>query len=399
MTTSTPVNVWSVGPSVYLPTLLFGIGQGAIAPVIALSARDLGASVATASLVVAAAGLGLVVGDIPAGALTARIGERRAMLLASGLASAALVACLTATAVWALALAIATTGLAAAVWALARQAYLSDVVPLHLRARALSTLGGCLRIGMFVGPFLGAAAMKVLGTNGAYWVHLVAAMLAAVVLLWLPAAEPLRPSEPGIVQASAPPTTLGVIRDHLPLLRTLGTGALLIGAVRASRQVAIPLWAQHVGLDAATTSLVFGLSGALDTLLFYPGGFVMDRFGRRWVAVPSMLILGIAHLLLPLAHDIGTVAGVAMLMGVGNGLGSGIIMTLGADSSPPIGRAQFLGAFRLCADLGNGAGPFLIAAVTTLSGLAPAIVMMGAVGFAGAAALNRWIPPPPFRRS
>jgi len=88
-----------------------------------------------------------------------------------------------------------------------------------------------------------------------------------------------------------------------------------------------------------------------------------------------------------------------MLMGVGNGLGSGIIMTLGADASPPIGRAQFLGAFRLCADLGNGAGPFLIAAVTTLSGLAPAILMMGAVGFAGAAALNRWIPPPPFRIS
>jgi len=272
VTTSAPVSLWSIGPSVYLPTLLFGIGQGAIAPVVALSARDLGASVATASLVVAAAGLGLVVGDIPAGALTARIGERRAMLLASGLASAALVACLTATAVWALALAIATTGLAAAVWALARQAYLSDVVPLHLRARALSTLGGCLRIGMFVGPFLGAAAMKVLGTNGAYWVHLVAALLAAVVLLWLPEAEQLRPSGPGTVRASAPPTTLGVIRDHLPILRTLGTGALLIGAVRASRQVAIPLWAQHVGLDAATTSLVFGLSGAVDTLLFYHPG-------------------------------------------------------------------------------------------------------------------------------
>jgi MFS family permease len=392
-----PVRLRSIGPSVYLPTLLYGIGQGAIAPVVALSARDLGASIATASLVVAAAGLGQVVGDIPAGALTARVGERRAMLLATGLAATALVVCLTATAVWALALAIAATGLAAAVWGLARQAYLSDVVPMHMRARALSTLGGCVRIGMFVGPFLSAAAMKLVGNSpaSAYWVHLIVALLAAAVLLRLPDAESLRPPPPGAVGAGATPTALGVIRDHLPLLRTLGTGALLVGAVRASRQAVIPLWAEHVGLDAASTSLVFGLSGAIDTLLFYPAGFVMDRFGRKWVAVPSMIILGIAHLLLPLADNIVLLAAVAMFMGLGNGLGSGIIMTLGADASPSIGRAQFLGAFRLCADAGNAAGPFLIAAVTTLSGLAPAILMMAAAGFAGAAALNRWIPPPP----
>jgi MFS family permease len=393
---SAPANAWSIKASIYLPTLLYGIGQGAIAPVVALSARDLGASIATASLVVAAGGLGQVIGDIPAGALTARIGERRAMLLASGLASAALVVCLTATAVWALTLAIAATGLAAAVWGLARQAYLSDVVPVRMRARALSTLGGCLRIGMFLGPFLSVVAMKVAGNSlsGAYWVHLIVALLAIVLLLRLPDVGSSRLPTSKADQAGAAPTTLRVVRDHLPLLRTLGTGAVLVGAVRASRQAVIPLWAQHVGLDAAATSLIFGLAGAVDTLLFYPAGSVMDRFGRKWVAVPSMLILGAAHLLLPLAQDLVMLSGVAMLMGVGNGMGSGIIMTLGADASPPVGRAQFLGAFRLCADAGNAGGPFLIAAVTTLSGLAPALLMMGAAGFAGAAALHRWIPSP-----
>ena len=65
-------------------------------------------------------------------------------------------------------------------------------------------------------------------------------------------------------------------------------------------------------------------------------------------------------------------------MGVGNGLGAGVIMTLGADASPPVGRAQFLGAFRLFADTGNGAGPLLLAGATALLGLAPAIVVMAA---------------------
>ena len=45
-----PFRLRSLVFSVYLPTLLFAIGQGAILPVIPLFARDLGASVAIASL-------------------------------------------------------------------------------------------------------------------------------------------------------------------------------------------------------------------------------------------------------------------------------------------------------------------------------------------------------------
>lgn len=385
-----PVSLWRIAPSVYLPALLYGIGQGAIAPVVALSARDLGASIAVASLVVAAAGVGQVIGDIPAGTLTSRIGERRAMLLATGLVSVALVACLVVPNVWGLALAIGATGLAGAVWGLARQAYLSEAVPLQMRGRALSTLGGVQRIGSFIGPFLGAFAMKFLGTDGAYWVHLVAAMIACVVLLSLPDLESVRrgrAANPVVVQS-----TRAVIREHLPVLRTLGLGALLVGAVRASRQVVIPLWAEHLGLDPQTTSIIFGVSGAVDMLLFYPAGSVMDRFGRKWVAVPSMFVLGLAHLLLPLTHSASTLTAVAVLMGIGNGLGAGVIMTLGADAAPPGARAQFLGAFRLCADTGICAGPLLIAAVTALTSLGPAVLVMGLTGWAAATAMNRWIP-------
>ncbi|GAB3945948.1 MFS transporter [Kribbella albertanoniae] len=390
-----PAALLKIAPSVYLPALLYGIGQGAIAPVIAVSATHLGASPAIAGVVVAAAGLGQVIGDVPAGALTSKIGERRAMLGATVLVSLALVGCLLAPTVWTLALAIGVTGLAGSVWGLARQAYLSEAVPIELRARALSTLGGVQRIGSFIGPFLGALAMRFLGTDGAYWVHLVGAVLACIVLVSVPDIESVRRAR-GSRPVSAQ-STVGVIREHLPVLRTLGTGALLVGAVRASRQVVVPLWALHIGLDAQTTSIIFGLSGAVDMLLFYPAGSVMDRLGRKWVAVPSMLVLGLAHLLLPLTHSTTTLTAVALLMGVGNGLGAGVIMTLGADASPPVGRAQFLGAFRLFADTGNGAGPLLLAGATALFGLGPAVVVMAGTGFAAAAAMRRWIPPHPIK--
>ncbi len=58
-----------------------------------------------------------------------------------------------------------------------------------------------------------------------------------------------------------------VVRRHRAVLLGLGTAVVLVGAVRASRQVVIPLWADHLGLDRATTSVVYGVSGLLDTLV------------------------------------------------------------------------------------------------------------------------------------
>ncbi|NED97546.1 MFS transporter [Phytoactinopolyspora alkaliphila] len=386
---SAQVSLWSIGPSVYLPSLLFGIGQGAIAPVVVLSARELGASVATASLVVAMLGVGQIIGDLPAGMLAVRIGEQRAMLVAAAATVGALVLCIMANSVWVLAIGIGMVGTAASVWGLARHAYLTEVIPYAQRARALSTLGGTHRVGMFAGPFIGALVMSGMGTDGGYWVHVATAVLAAGLLVLLPAVPSPSPRSGHDVSRES---TLDVVRRHLPVLRTLGMGALLVGAARASRQVVIPLWGDHIGLDAATTSLIFGLSGAVDMLLFYPAGLVMDRLGRRWVAVPSMLVLGLSYVLLPLTHSVATLAAVSMVMGLGNGMGSGIIMTIGSDISPAGSRATFLGAWRLCADVGNGAGPVLISAVTAAAALGPAILSMGAVAALAALGMGYWIP-------
>src|SRR5512132_3541352 len=126
----------------YGPTILIAIGQGAILPLVALSARALGASVGIAALIVALIGLGQLIGDLPAGALAARIGEQRALIAACALDAAALIGAFLAQSVILLAVAITVTGLANAVFGLARHAYLTEAIPIPFRARALSTLGG-----------------------------------------------------------------------------------------------------------------------------------------------------------------------------------------------------------------------------------------------------------------
>lgn len=385
-----------LGLRVYLPTLLFGIGQGAIAPVVALSALSLGASVSQAGLVVALLGVGQLLGDVPAGALAARLGEKRAMLSATAVAVVALVVCAVAGSVPVLAAAITVNGFATAVWGLARQSYITEVVPITHRARVLSTLAGARRFGFFAGPFLGGALISVAGTQSAYWIHVGTSLAAAAVLVALPD-KVVAPSAQQRGRDVAVLSTWQVVRQHLPVLRRLGTAAVLVGATRASRQAALPLWAAHIGLDASAASLVFGIAGFADVLLFYPAGKAMDVYGRRWIGVPSMLVLGVSLLLLPLAQAPSAFVAVAVLMGIGNGMSSGILMVLAADASPAHGRAQFLGAWRLCSDSGNGAGPLVLASVAAALSLGPALVAMGVVGLSAAAALHRWIPPTPAR--
>lgn len=374
---------------VYLPALLYGLGQGAIAPIIALSARDLGASVGSAGLIVALLGVGQVLADVPAGALAARIGERRAMLAAGAMIAVALVLCAFALALWVLALGIFMIGLAGAVWMLARQAYLAEVVSHAMRARALSALGGVNRIGMFIGPFLGAIVVKFYDVQGPYLLYAVSIAVALIVLIRLP--DPPG-SDLGTKGRGSVAGVLSMARESLPILRTLGLGILMIGAVRASRQVVIPLWAEHLGLSPATTSVVFGIAGAVDMLLFYPAGLVMDRFGRNWIAVPCMGLLGLSLMVLPLSTGLTSIAVVAVLIGIGNGLGSGLVMTLGADLSPPGRRPEFLGAWRLCADLGTATGPVLVSAITAAVALSAGIATVGAVGLVSAGLLAYWIP-------
>ncbi|MEK8227718.1 hypothetical protein NKG05_18855 [Oerskovia sp. M15] len=78
-------------------------------------------------------------------------------------------------------------------------------------------------------------------------------------------------------------------------------------------------------------------------------------------------------------------------MGFGNGIGSGILMTLGADVAPPDVRAQFLGIWRLFQDSGPRSA-LVVSAGAALGSLAGGIVASGTVGLLGAVALARWVP-------
>ena len=74
----------------------------------------------------------------------------------------------------------------------------------------------------------------------------------------------------------------------------------------------------------------------------------------------------------------------SLLMGVGNGFGSGLVMTLGVDLAPRTSAGEFLGIWRLMGDFGSTAGPMLIGVVAQVLGLQLAPLLIACVGIGGA---------------
>ncbi|EID14452.1 MFS transporter [Mycolicibacterium phlei] len=372
--------------TVFVPSAVFGIGQGAGAPVIALVARDLGASVGVAGALVALVGLGAVLGDLPAGRVVARFGERRSIIVGSTVGAVGAALCVTAWTPAVLAVGAVLTGLSTAVWGLARQSYLAEVVPFESRARAMATFALMWRLGFFVGPFLGALVILGVGTRGGFAVQLVAIVVSGYLMVRVP--DPPRP--PDAAPHGVP--LRDIVATHRTLLATLGTGSLLMGAARAGRDAVLPLWAHHIGLDAASASVVFGVGAAFDLLCSYPAGQLMDRYGRRSVAVPSLLIIAVSYFLLPFSATFLALIVTASVMGVGNGFGNGVIMTLGADVAPPATRAEFLAAWRLTHDAGMFLGPLAVGAAATAVPLGGAVAGLGLASTLGAGVMFRYIP-------
>ncbi|GAA0996624.1 MFS transporter [Subtercola frigoramans] len=382
-----------------LPSLLFAIGEGAIIPLIPALASNLGASLAVAGFIAGMTMLGQLVGDIPSGWVVSRIGERRAMIYAAALAILAVVLCLLAASPAVFGVGIFFLGLAAAIFSLARHAFLTTFVPRPYRARALSTLGGTFRAGWFIGPFLGAGLIALTGDSQAvFWIQGACAVAIIVLLIVVP--DPIEKlSLPDVGGEFIAEESTGLVKTlwgHRGLLARIGSGVALVMGLRAARMIILPLWAVSLGLSESNTALIIGVGGALDFALFYTSGQIMDRFGRLFSVIPSMLGMGVALLALSVTHDLPAALTwfivLTIVLGISNGVGSGIVMTLGADLAPPDDPAPFLGAFRFTGDLGTAGAPLLISLVVAVASLPLAAAVLGLLGFVGAGVLLRYVP-------
>ena len=371
---------------VFTPSLLFGIAEGSLLPIIPASAGALGASLPAAAVITGLVMVGTLVADIPAARLINTIGERKAMLSAAVVGSLGVLFSLLSTTLWMLGAGMFLLGASVSVFALARHSFLTEAVPYSHRARSLSILGGVFRAGHFIGPMLGAALITLIDIQAVYWNAVIFCALAATVLLFVK--PDVMPDTPGTTKG----VTWMVAKRESKKLATMGVVSAIMGSLRTARIVGLPLWALHIGLSPAATALYIGIAGALDLALSYTSGQIMDRYGRRWSALPTLLGLSLTFALLTVANDATSFLAVALVMSVANGVGSGIILVIGSDLAPKGERNEFLASYRLLVDAGVAATPLAISGITALFGLATAMFWITGTGIIGAIMAHRYLP-------
>jgi MFS family permease len=366
-----------VGP-VYLPTIAGTFGLAMLVPVLPLYLSEIGFSLRMTSSVLAGVGLGAAIGGLPAGEIVARFTERRVMvgsLIISAIATALVGITEVAFALIGLRLA---TGAANIALRLSRQTYVTRRVDTAIRGRAMSLIGGSFRFALLIGPLVGGALVDWLGFTTTF------AIAGAITLVGI--VPVLRNHESGALTASAggaaPIGVLATVRRHHRALFRGGMVPLLVMTVREGRFVVLPLIGNELGLGATEIGALVAVSTTADLALFPVSGWIMDRFGRLRSMVPAFGLIASGLVVVGLAS---TTTGVVIgggIIGIGNGLSAGSMLTLGSDLAPADAPGPFLAGLAVMQDGGRVLGPVIVGIVGSQLDLGAAAIVLAMIAVA-----------------
>jgi MFS family permease len=419
--------------AVHLPTIIQGSSVGMRSSLIPIFARALGGSDAVIGFITAVAGIGRVISAFPSGMMVTRFGFRETM--SYGMYINCLGAAIAGLA-WdntLLVVASLVFGIGTGAFFTSRAVMLSHIVGRAQRGRLMSLVGGGERWSSVIGPFLGGVVIDYLGLRACCVAIIPVALLSVLCLrsssklkvlddrLLLetrlqaaaeeerdalisdnhdatsgspsspnppsgsPGAAGISPTSTKPHHSSSPSTPKGrdlrsLFRNYGDLMVRIGVYSMIVITLRACRRLMLPLAAMNLGLSASMVGLVMSASFVVDATLFFLGGMVMDRFGRRYSAIPTTLNLAIGFFLLPFGTSTVTLFLVAMFFGVADSLGAGLLLTLNADHCPKAAGAEFMGLMRITQDMGQLVGPLFAGLLTSFVSFEFACWGLAAIG-------------------
>jgi len=295
------------------------------------------------------------------------------ILAASGVAAWASVGVLTLTA------AMVIRGVGVSTWQLARSSFMSGWVPKTSNGKANSWMGGVMRFANVVGPALGGIIVTRWGMRLVFIAAAVAAVPAALVILSvMPSVTPPKKKPRGGCGSG----TYETLQEHSYTFLTAGFFCFTTIVVRTSRNLIMPLQGHHLGLSVAEVSYLSSMSYTVELFFFWTSGVIMDRYGRKFSAVPSSLLMGLSMMAIPLSQNYSELLIVSIIFGLGSTIGSGIVLTLTTDFAPETRKNEFLAIFRSVTKLGPLLGPVATGGLAQIS-LGVAGLSQGGVAILG----------------
>jgi len=359
------------------------LGFGAIVPVVPLYAESYGVSEAAVGLTIAIYGLARFLVNLPAGALADRRGRRWVLALGGIVTVMGNGLCAVAPSFdWFLA-ARFISGAGAAMVLTGGQIVLADITAVHNRGRVMAIYQGVFMFAVGIGPLPGGLLASRFGLGAPFAFN--AALAAGVaVLAWVSVPE-TRPADAFIGTATKGPSP----RVRLRLLGATPGFALisLVSFVAFFARTGalfnvVPLRAKNaIGLGPAQIGLGLGMISIVSMVLAYPSGMLVDRFGRKAVIVPALVLNGSAMLLFAVVPTFGWFVLACLLWGCASAVSGAAPAAYATDVAPKGMMASALGTYRMVADAGYVVGPLALGAIagvysTTLALVVPAVLLI-----------------------
>lgn len=395
----------------YLPNLLIATTIGMLNFTVPLFGRDLGITYVLVGVAAGGLSIGRMFFDVPSSLVFERLGDRNTVAASFCFMVVAAVGLATARSFEVVVLALLLFGAGISMWNFTRIYFVASNISFTFRGRVSSMFGATQRIGFFAGPILAGFAVALVGFKPTYaMVTVVAAVAMGEFLMSRRGRTATSPIYQKITPGDAAPPALGDRRPEdgaspataaSPDLRAAQTLSAetapspagrkdpghsrrsamsfipfltLIMVVRNGRYFLMPLYGVSIlHMNAATVGLIVGLSGVVDMVAAYPSGYMQDRYGRAPPTALAFSLFGAGLLLMAFSSDAFLFIASAIVIGLGNGLSAGILLTLGADTSSRYSggaRSRFLGIWNLFGDTGSALGPILMGSVSAAFGLA-----------------------------
>jgi MFS family permease len=350
--------------NVTLLVFVFMTGQGIVLPILPLFARSFGVGYDGVGIFVAAFGFMRLFGDLLAGSVIERKGERWSAVagglflsgcaLATGLSPSYGVAIVA----WGLA------GIGSACVSGSMFSYILKVAHPDRVARTLSFFFGAFNIGFVAGGFIGGVVADIFSYAAPLFFF--SGLLVAMVIAYIRFVPPPPKHAPEVAADDESPGASPDVATVRAFFKRPGFRLALVlnftylWMVAAVFNTLFSLFAtDEIGLSTAGVGIVFAITVMAEFFVLFPAGTWSDRFGRRAVLIPSIIGLIVMVAIMGFAPNAIWFAIAAAVLGLFSGFVGVPPAAVLSDSVPAQHSGRAVGAFRFAGDLGFFVGPIL----------------------------------------
>ena len=368
-------------------------GFGAIVPVVPLFAQQFGVSQSAIGMTIAVFGLARFLVNVPASRIADTHGRRNALAIGGVITVIGTVLCAVAPNYPLFLAARFIAGAGAAFVLTGGQIVVADISNNRNRGRVMALYQGVFLVMVGAGAFPGGWLAENISLAAPFWVS---AALAGVVsiLAWYFVPETRQFSHRAASKASGGAASPVSSRAQFAAVIAAPGFALisLVGfATVAARTGAlfnvIPVFAEErIGLGADEIGIGLGMVSVIGLIFVYPSGHLVDRFGRKAIIVPSMILSSLGMLLFGMSTTFEFYLFASVAWSTASGISGATPAAYAADIAPPGMAAPAMGTFRAISDSGYVIGPLALGAladatssITALQTTAAVLLVIGVI--------------------